>query len=182
MSDLQNETGDVNFDLGSDIPADNAPLPPHQPATDAVDNLNGRKRFSRETCAAVGPSYYQIPDVSQQSITYTSTITSAHLTPEGEIFASQLSYFVPADEIDVETFIMWTNERAVEPEIADADFASTCNWTFGYVKGTSTNTTMVIVLGQLFADETKPSPVKGRYAFLYLILTITIIPNTDRTQ
>jgi hypothetical protein len=70
------------------------------------------------------------------------------LTPEGEIFASQLSYFAPADEIDVETFIMWTNERVVEPEIADADFASTCKWTFGYVKGTSANMTMVIVLGQ----------------------------------
>jgi hypothetical protein len=32
---------------------------------------------------------------------HTSTITCAHLTPEGEIFASQLSYSAPADEIDV---------------------------------------------------------------------------------
>jgi hypothetical protein len=49
MSDLHDELGNVSIDLGDDIPGNNTPLPPHQPAADAVDNLNGRKRFSRET-------------------------------------------------------------------------------------------------------------------------------------
>jgi hypothetical protein len=175
MSDPNDEPENVNLDLGEDIPAINIPLPPHQPAPDAVNNFNDRKRFSRENCEAVGPIYYQISEEQQQSINYTSTITSARMTSEGEIFASQLSYSAPADETDVETFIMWTSQRAIEPETANADFASTCNWTFGYIKGTSANLTMVIVIGQLFADETKPSPAKGRYTFLtppfYLIPT-----------
>lgn len=98
-----------------------------------------------------------------------------NFTPEGGIFAPQLSYSALAEDIDVDKFIMWTDERAVDPEVANADFASTCNWTFGYIKGTSANTTMIIIIGQLFPDDTRPSTEKGRYTIYtptkYLIPT-----------
>lgn len=58
---------------------------------------------------------------------------------------------------------MWTDSKAIENEAANADFSSTCNWTFGYIKGMSTNTTTVVLIGQLFPDDTTTSPAVGYY-------------------
>lgn len=142
------------------------PVPPFQPAAELIEQVKDRKRFTRDTCAAVGPSYTPVLPSQQQSIDYTGTITTNHNTPDGEIFATQLSYSSPAEEVDINTFIMWTDETAIEPEIADADFACTCNWTFGYIKGKTINSTMIFLLGQLFPDETNQSPKTGRFKLI----------------
>lgn len=56
-------------------------------------------------------------------------------TAEGEAFACEMLAFIPNVEIEINYFIMWTNERTVGPEKPDADFASKCNWVFGFIKG-----------------------------------------------
>ena len=131
----------------------------------AIAQVKKRKRFSRETCIAAGPEYIAVTIEYQNSIDFTSTITSDYDTNDGGLFVSQLSVRIPADEIDTDSFIMWTDERVITPKIANADFASGCNWILALVKGMTTNKTMVIIIGQLFLDDEKPKTKTGYYMF-----------------
>jgi hypothetical protein len=128
-----------------------------------IDNGGERKRFDRNSCTAVGPIYAPVSNECQQSVDYTSTITCDHNTSEGTVFADQLSARVPADEMDINSFIMWTNQRAFDPEVANADFASKCNWVFGYVKGLTSDKSMILIIGQLYPDDTQPTLKIGYY-------------------
>ena len=136
-----------------------------QDNADAIEQVKEKKRFSRDTCIAAGPEYIPVTIECQNSIDFTSTITSDYITDEGGLFVSHSSVYVPADEIDTDSFIMWTDERVITPKIANADFASGCNWTFGHVKGMTVTKTMVIVIGQLFIDDEKPETKTGYYMF-----------------
>ena len=127
-----------------------------QDNADAIAQVKERKRFSRETSIAAGPEYIPVTIEYQNSIDFTSTITSDYDTNDGGLFVSQLSVRIPADEIDTDSFIMWTDKRVITPRIGNADFASGCNWILALVKGITTNKTMVIVIGQLFLDDEKP--------------------------
>ena len=60
---------------------------------------------------------------------------------------------------------MWTDERVTAPKTANSDFASECNWIFGYVKGITVSKIMIVIIGQLFLDEDKPEPKRGHYMF-----------------
>lgn len=73
---------------------------------------------------------------------------------------------IPGDEINVNSLIMWTNERAVAPELPNADFASTCNWVFGYIKGTRDDKCMIQVIGQLYQDDTMPAAKTGHFIII----------------
>ena len=136
-----------------------------QDNADAIAQVKERKRFSRETSIAAGPEYIPVTIEYQNSIDFTSTITSDYDTNDGGIFVSQLSVRIPADEIDTDSFIMWTDERVITPRIANADFASGCNWILALVKGMTTNKTMVIIIAQLFLDDEKPKTETGYYMF-----------------
>ena len=52
------------------------------------------------------------------------------------------------------------------PENADADFASTCNWIFGHIKGMIKKKSMRIKIGHLFEDNDKPAPKLGHQVFI----------------
>jgi hypothetical protein len=86
-----------------------------QDNADAIAQVKEKKRFSRETCIAAGPEYIPVTVENQNSIDFTSTITSDYDTNEGGLFVSQLSVRVPADEIDTDSFIMWTDETLTAP-------------------------------------------------------------------
>ena len=72
----------------------------------AIAQVKEKKRFSRETCIAAGPEYIPVTIEYQNSIDFTSTITSDYDTNDGGLFVSQLSVRIPADEIDTDSFIM----------------------------------------------------------------------------
>ena len=164
-NEIYQSADNQHLSFGENEPLE-APIPPEHPAANAADQIGARKRFDRDTCTAVGPLYIPVTAERQQSIDYTSEITNNYTTNEGNIFASQLSARAPSDEVEINSFVMWTEDIAIGPEVADTDFASTCNWIFGYIKGTSSNKTMVLVIGQLFPDNTKPSPSTGYYVFV----------------
>ena len=146
-------------------------VPPQNPlvpgALDlAVIPIIERKRFDRDTCIAVGPLYVAVTAECQESIDFTSDIVDDFTTAKGEIFACQKSAIVPAEEIEIHTFIMWTNERTVGPEKANADFASSCNWVFGFIKEIQQGKCLVLIIGQLFIDEDRPLTKTGHYILI----------------
>lgn len=120
-----------------------------------------RKIFSRDNLIAAGPSYAPVSPECQESIDFTSAISNKSKTVDGDIFANQMCCRVASDEMDIHTFMMWTNERPNASETADADFASTCNWVFGHVKGILKEKTMIVTVGRLFDDDDTPAPTLG---------------------
>ena len=128
---------------------------------EGADRVVKRKIFNRENFTAVGPSYTPVSSECQSSIDFTSSISGKSETIDDDIFADQMCSAVPAVDMEVKTFMMWTNERPNASEQADADFASTCNWVFGHVKGILKEKTMIVIIGQLFEDDDKPAPTLG---------------------
>ena len=159
----------VVAEADKNVPADPAlprnPLDPNILESLVVPVLE-RKRFNRDDCIAVGPIYLPVTDECQESIYFTSTIVDDFTTAEGETFACEMSAFVPNEEIEINCFIMWTNERTIGPEKPDADFASKCNWVFGFIKGVQEDKCMILIIGQLFIDESKPFTKTGHYILI----------------
>lgn len=141
-------------------PIDPAELEP------AIIPIIERKRFDRDNCIAAGPIYLPVTNECQESINFTSSILDDFSTAEGETFACQMAAFVPAEEIEINSFIMWTNERTIDPEEPNADFASKCNWVFGFIKAIQQEKYMILIIGQLFIDDTRPLTKTGHHIII----------------
>ena len=80
--------------------------------------------------------------------------------------ANYFSISVQAEKMSINSLVMWKIERLIAPENADVDYASTCKWIFGHMKGTIKEKTMIIKIGHLFEDDVKPAPKLGHQVFI----------------